>query len=123
MEISKLPSNLTPMQNADDLRQQTVDLISKMRKIATPLSTEAMSSLTAQPTSSFSSMLSQAVKDINQLQNHAEGLRTAYELGDKSVSLSQVVLAAQAANVGFKFLLNMRNRAISAYKDIMSMPI
>ena len=48
--------------------------------------------------------------------------RGNYELGTEN-DLSKVMLSQQISSVGFQLTLNLRNKALSAYKDIMNMPV
>ncbi|MBR9885467.1 MAG: flagellar hook-basal body complex protein FliE, partial [Oceanospirillales bacterium] len=47
----------------------------------------------------------------------------AYELGDPSVDLPQVMIQAQKASVSFQAMTQVRNRLVSAYEEIMKMSI
>jgi flagellar hook-basal body complex protein FliE len=49
-------------------------------------------------------------------------LTTAYEMGIEN-DLSKVMVAQQVSSLGFQMTLNVRNKALSAYKDIMNMPV
>ena len=46
----------------------------------------------------------------------------SYERGE-TVDIAKVMLARQQASVGFEATLQVRNKLLSAYKDIMSMPV
>ncbi|MEC7815038.1 MAG: flagellar hook-basal body complex protein FliE [Pseudomonadota bacterium] len=72
---------------------------------------------------SFSDMLGQAVNNVNDLQKQANDMRTAYDMGDPSVDLTRVMIAAQKSSVSFEALTQVRNRVVQAYEDIMNMPI
>ena len=64
---------------------------------------------------SFADTLQDALKDVNASQNKASALSESYERGE--------TLARQEASVGFEATLQVRNKLLSAYKDIMSMPV
>lgn len=72
---------------------------------------------------SFSDMLGKAVNTVNDLQQNASELRTAYEMGDPNVDITRVMIAAQKSSVSFEALTQVRNRVVRAYEDIMNMPI
>ncbi|MGO1463391.1 MAG: flagellar hook-basal body complex protein FliE [Marinobacter sp.] len=74
-------------------------------------------------TSNFGDMLSNAVNNVNDVQQHANDLRTAYDMGDPNVDITRVMLAAQKSTVSFEALTQVRNRVVRAYEDIMNMPI
>ena len=75
----------------------------------------------AQPTS-FADTLDSALSQVNDGQQQASKLSEAYERGE-TVDIAKVMLARQQASVGFEATLQVRNKLLAAYKDIMSMPV
>lgn len=73
--------------------------------------------------SDFSSMLKMAVDNVNGLQHQSKSLQTAVEMGDRSVSISDAMIASQKASVAFSATVEVRNKFVEAYKEIMSMPV
>ena len=71
----------------------------------------------------FQSILSSAVDQVNSVQKHSNNLAEAFQLGDPNITLSQVVVASEKASVAFEAMTEVRNRLVSAYEDIMKMPI
>ena len=71
----------------------------------------------------FGEMLSQAVNKVNDTQTQAGALATAYEQGAPGVDLTQVMISMQKASVSFQAMTQVRNRLVSAYEDVMNMPI
>lgn len=71
----------------------------------------------------FSQLLKMAVDQVNETQKQASGLATAYEKGDPTVDIPDVMIAAQKASVAFQAMTQVRNKLISAYEEIMKMPI
>jgi len=69
----------------------------------------------------FSSMLSQSIEAVNKTQQQAGALSTAFEKGDTDVSLAEVMVSLQKANLSFQTVLQTRNKLIDAYKDVMRM--
>jgi flagellar hook-basal body complex protein FliE len=72
---------------------------------------------------SFADVLKNGVAQVNQTQLHAGDLATSFERGVPGVELSDVMLEMQKANVSFRALTEVRNRFVSAYQEIMNMPI
>ena len=77
----------------------------------------------AEGVKSFGDMFQQAINSVNQTQQQASQLATAFETGDPKVSLAQVMVASQKASVSFQALTQVRNRLVDAYKDIMNMQV
>jgi len=75
----------------------------------------------ASPTS-FADTLESALKGVNEGQQQAARLSESYERGE-TVDIAKVMMARQQASVGFEATLQVRNKLLSAYKDIMSMPV
>ena len=73
-------------------------------------------------TGSFADTLKDALQSVNEGQAKASALSEAYERGAE-VDIAKVMLARQQASVGFEATLQVRNKLLSAYKDIMSMPV
>ncbi|QIG78719.1 flagellar hook-basal body complex protein FliE [Stakelama tenebrarum] len=76
----------------------------------------------AEGATSFTDVFEGAVKNVNEAQAKAGELSAAYERGE-TVDIAQVMLARQEASVGFEATMQVRNKLLSAYKDIMSMPV
>jgi len=71
----------------------------------------------------FSTLLQNSIDKVNEVQKHSGDLSKAFELGDANVSLAEVMIARQKAGVAFQSVLQVRNKLISAYQDIMSMRV
>ncbi len=71
---------------------------------------------------SFTTAFEQVLNNVNNQQASASQLSEAYERGD-TVDIAKVMLARQQASVSFEATLQVRNKLLSAYKDIMSMPV
>jgi flagellar hook-basal body complex protein FliE len=70
----------------------------------------------------FTSAMKSALNQVNDLQAGAEQATNAYERGE-TTDIAGVMLAREKASVGFQATLQVRNKLLSAYKDIMSMPV
>jgi flagellar hook-basal body complex protein FliE len=71
----------------------------------------------------FAEVLKASLNQVNQSQTTAENLGKNFALGDDSVSLSDVMIAGQKANISFQATIQVRNKLVSAYHDIMNMQI
>jgi flagellar hook-basal body complex protein FliE len=72
---------------------------------------------------SFANVLKQGLDRVNETQAQASNLATRFERGDQGVELSQVMIESQKASVAFRATVEVRNRLVSAYQEIMNMPI
>ena len=71
----------------------------------------------------FSSLLKEAVDNVNGLQMQSKELATRFDMGDRSIDLSDVMLASNKAGLAFDATIQVRNKLVEAYKQVMSMPI
>ncbi len=72
---------------------------------------------------SFAEMMQQAINQVNESQMQAGQLSKAFELGDSQVDLSEVMIAVQKSRVSFQALTEVRNKLLTAYQDVMNMPV
>ncbi len=73
--------------------------------------------------SEFSELMAQAVEKVNEAQHSAAGMAEAFELGQTDASLAEVMIALQKASLSFQAMTEVRNRLVTAYQEIMNMPI
>lgn len=71
----------------------------------------------------FGTMLTQALNGVNSTMVHADNMRTRFDMGDDSVSLSDVMIASQKATMAFEATVQIRNKCVEAYKTIMQMQV
>lgn len=71
----------------------------------------------------FSALLQQSIDKVNELQNTSGDLAKAFELGDPGVSLAEVMIAKQKSSIAFQSVLQVRNKLLEAYKEVMSMQV
>jgi flagellar hook-basal body complex protein FliE len=74
-------------------------------------------------TTDFTDMLKQALSNVNALQKDSSDLKTRFDMGDKSLNLSDVMIAGQKASIAFEATVQVRNKVVEAYKTIMNMPV
>lgn len=84
----------------------------------------AAASVTAAiPKGGFDTMLKGAIDQVSQSQRSATQLQEAFARGDRNTDLSTVMLAGAKAQVEFRGVVEVRNRMVAAYQDIMNMPL
>ena len=70
----------------------------------------------------FTGALQSALQSVNASQQQADSLSAGYEKGQVT-DVAKVMLARQEASVGFEATLQVRNKLLSAYQDIMKLGI
>ncbi|GAB4262970.1 MAG: flagellar hook-basal body complex protein FliE [Methylomicrobium sp.] len=71
----------------------------------------------------FASLLKQSIDSVNDKQAQANEMITAFETGDSDFTLAEIMVATQKASVSFQAMVQVRNKLVEAYKDVMNMPI
>ncbi|MEI7455501.1 MAG: flagellar hook-basal body complex protein FliE [Nitrosomonadales bacterium] len=71
----------------------------------------------------FSSVLKNALDGVAQAQEKSETLQKAFVMGDDKVSLSDTMIAMQKSGINFQATIQVRNKVILAYNDIMNMQV
>jgi flagellar hook-basal body complex protein FliE len=71
----------------------------------------------------FARLLQASVEAVNGLHQRASGLAEAFERGEPSVTLAEVAVAREKASLAFQAALQVRNKLVAAYQDVMNMPI
>jgi flagellar hook-basal body complex protein FliE len=73
---------------------------------------------TAQPEKSFGSMLSDAIDETDQLRKAADNAIVNFASG-KDTDIHKTMIAMEKASISFKLMMQVRNRVVSAYQEIM----
>lgn len=71
----------------------------------------------------FADTLQAALETVNRSQQQSSQLAAGFEQGREGVDLAQVMVASQKAQLYFQTTLQVRNRLIAAYQDVMNMPL
>ena len=71
----------------------------------------------------FAQALKSAVDQVNQAQQEARGMVESFSAGDTNTNLHEVMISLQKANVSFQEMIQVRNKLVSAYQDVMNMPV
>ena len=102
---------------------QIVSMTGPISSLRAQLRAQAEAALAPETKSTlFADRMSGALKEVANAQNDAANLTKAYELGIEN-DISKVMISQQVSSLGFQLTLNVRNKMLSAYKDIMNMPV
>ena len=71
----------------------------------------------------FQTALSQALQSVSNSQSEVGRLQREVQLDNPNVSIEQTMVAAQKAQIGFQATLQVRNKLVQAYSDIMNMQV
>jgi len=72
---------------------------------------------------SFGDLMTQAINNVNEAQQKSSSMADSYEKGVAGIDITDVMIASQKATVSFQAMVQVRNKLVDAYKDVMNMPI
>ena len=108
------------MNNTIDVNQ----LLAQMRSLATQAQQKPdIAENLAAGQADFANLLKNSIDHVNAAQQHAGSLAQAFEAGDTKVDLNEVMVNLQKASISFQAMTQVRNKLVSAYQEIMSMPM
>jgi len=96
-------------------------LVTEMRRLAEQAQSPASGAAPAE--GGFSELLRESVQGVSEAQMSAAEMAEAFDRGDADVGLPEVMIALQKASLSFQAMTEVRNRLVSAYQEIMNMPI
>lgn len=71
----------------------------------------------------FSAALKNAIDQVNQAQQSAQQMSQDFATGESNANLQDVMVNLQKANLSFQQMVQVRNKLVTAYHDIMNMPV
>lgn len=117
-------------------RPDVAGVLAQMRAIRAEINSEVSAEMRApdivsagarlqagrEPAGDFGNVLGNALASVNALQQDSSAKAAAFARGESN-NLVEVMVASQKSSVAFQAALQVRNRMVSAYQDIMNMPI
>ena len=102
-------------------RSDALRNVREASQVSAPNANSAPSAATSSaPAVDFAQTLKGALGDVSAIQNRSADMQTAYERGEVT-DIAQVMLARQEAGVAFEATLQVRNKLLNAYQEIMRM--
>ncbi|MGQ0697957.1 MAG: flagellar hook-basal body complex protein FliE [Panacagrimonas sp.] len=101
-------------------------VLSQIRALQAQTSAPARSTTgpaSAEAAKGFGRVMEAALDKVSLSQSKAGELQNKFQLGDANTDLASVMLASSRAQVEFKGLVEVRNRMVRAYQDIMNIPL
>ena len=71
----------------------------------------------------FAETLQSTIRQVNEAQMESKRVTEAFEMGDPSIDLVKVMMATQESQIAFRATVEVRNRLVQAYQEIMNMPL
>ena len=102
------------------LRQQVLARSAALRDVRAASEGKGALAPAQAPGGGFADTLNNALRQVSAVQEHSSQMQIAYERGQVT-DIAQVMLARQEAGVAFEATLQVRNKLLNAYQDIMRM--
>ncbi len=90
-------------------------------QVAQPIKGEHVATAVGQ--GGFGSELQSSIQRINRLQQAASTKAMAFQAGEPNIELNDVMVDMQKASVAFQMGMQVRNRLVTAYRDVMNMQV
>jgi flagellar hook-basal body complex protein FliE len=71
----------------------------------------------------FANVLQNTIEQVNQTQQQAEDMAAKFAAGDGNTNLHDVMISLQKANLSFQEMVQVRNKLVTAYHDVMNMQV
>jgi flagellar hook-basal body complex protein FliE len=120
--ISGIGGGAGGVQQIMALRQQIMDRSQTLQQLHAPQDTAQVAGTQAAPVNNFADAFKTALDGVNATQVKADNIADAYQRGEVT-DVAKVMLARQEASVSFEATLQVRNKLLSAYQDIMRMGV
>ncbi|MDX8399282.1 MAG: flagellar hook-basal body complex protein FliE [Gallionellaceae bacterium] len=98
-------------------------LLSQMRAAMTAAQGGGVQAPAATGGVDFANVLKSSIDGVAKSQNQAREMQQAFVMGDDKVTLSDTMISMQKANIEFQTTLQVRNKVVAAYNDIMNMQV
>lgn len=95
----------------------------EMQAMMLEASSSAMPATGQKVAADFGQLLNSAINNVNALQKDSSDLQMRFDRGDEGVTLSDVMIAKNKSSVAFDATIQVRNKLVEAYKELMNMPV
>lgn len=98
-------------------------MLSELRSAASAAQGKPGQAASAVDGPDFSQVLKSAIDQVGQAQQQAQQMSENFASGQGNVNLQDVMVNLQKANLSFQQMVQVRNKLVTAYQDIMNMPV
>jgi len=71
----------------------------------------------------FSEVLANSINSVNETSRASSEMAQAFEKGDSNISMAELMVNMEKASVSFQAMTQVRNKLLTAYQEIMNMPV
>lgn len=77
----------------------------------------------AEGAANFADALKGAIQQVNSTQQNADKMAVAYQTGQSDANVQDVMIELQKASLSFQTMVQVRNKLVTAYQDVMNMSV
>ncbi len=105
------------------MNTQGIDQLLGQLRAASALASGAEPAASPVEGADFASLLKSSLDQTNASQQGAANLAKAFEQSDPNTNLQEVMVSLQKANLSFQTMVQVRNKLVSAYHEVMNMQV
>lgn len=111
-------SNMNIQQVLSQMRVMEAQAKSSVGTDAMPIN-----SLSNTQKTDFSEVLANTVNSVNETMMASGKMAAAFEKGDSNISMAELMITMEKSSVSFQSMVQVRNKLLNAYQEIMNMPV
>jgi flagellar hook-basal body complex protein FliE len=100
-----------------------IDQLLSQMNAAAAIASGNSSPAPAEGAASFADALKGAIEQVGSAQQKAEKLSEAYQTGQSDANVQDVMIELQKASLSFQTMVQVRNKLVTAYQDVMNMSV
>lgn len=98
-------------------------ILSQIRSLQSELQTSALPAVAGKESAEFGTLIKHAIGEVSETQSTAAAMTRDFVSGTSDASLAEVMIATQKADLSFRAVTEVRNKLVTAYQEIMNMPV
>jgi flagellar hook-basal body complex protein FliE len=99
------------------------NLLGELKAMSAKAAGQAPSAEALPEGQNFASVLKSSLDQVNQMQLDSQGKQQAFEAGSPDANLQDVMVSLQKASLSFQTMVQVRNKLVSAYQEVMNMQV
>jgi flagellar hook-basal body complex protein FliE len=117
------PGGISSVIDTSKIEAMVAQLKAAAANASGPVAAPAPAGAAPAPKVDCANILKSSLDGVNSVQQKSTQMSNAYTMGDDSVNLSDVMISAQKANIALQTTIQVRNKVVAAYTDIMNMQV
>ena len=120
--MTAVNASMGPSMGLGGVLQLRAEILAKSQALAPAAAVGQQAAPAGAKEASFGAAMTDALNAVHRMQSDSSAQSTAWERGETH-DIASVMLSRQKASIAFEATLQARNRLLSAYRDVMNMPV